>query len=145
MTDTSRWLRPHWIQIVGVLVPIAILVGASFSVWIARPSAGSLFVFAIIALVGIYAGVRWAALSGVRLVNQSILITRLLWSRKVPLERVSKVTKGYVAIHWRTASGKSIVSPVTALWSKPRPVQIITDYSNAAVDVIRAWTNQRPR
>lgn len=137
--DGAPWLRPHWLQLIGLFVPIAIVVGATFAVWLARPSAASDFVMAVVGVTGLYLAVRWELVAGVRRSGHQIVVAGVLWSRRIRLDRIDKISKGYVAVHWHTRRGRPMVTPITALWSKPRPLPIVTGHSNHAVDVIRGW------
>ncbi|WP_313539515.1 hypothetical protein [Leifsonia aquatica] len=55
------------------------------------------------------------------------------------LELLDRVTTGYVFVVWRTRSGVWRWTPITSLWSKPRPLDVVTRYSNRNVRVIRGW------
>ena len=136
---SPTWLRPHWLQRLGLLVPIVIVVGATFSVWVDDRSAASDSLMAVVGSLGVYCSARWLLLAGVRRSRETIVVHGVLWSRRIRLAQIDKVSKGYVAVYWRARTGQMIITPVTALWSRPRPLPMVTRYSNHAVDAIREW------
>lgn len=136
-SEVSARLRPHWIQRIAVLVPGIVVSAAGFSVWANSPSSATLALM----LVGgsLYGAVRWVAFAGVSRRGDILLVSGLVWSRRIPLRQIDRVTKGYVTVHWHSRNGHRVATPVTALWSEPRPMEIVTQYSNERVNEIRSW------
>ena len=147
MTAESAWaafygrrLRPHPFQYFGGFLPPAVLVLAGSVAVHTDPDAPQLrnAVVVLIAFSG-YLTVRWFGFAGARRVGDALVVTGVLWSRRVPLYRIDRVTTGYVFVVWRTSRGRRRWTPVTALWSKPRPLDFVTRYSNRNVRTIRDW------
>jgi hypothetical protein len=140
----SERLRPHWIQRLGMLLPGFVVSAAGVITWSNSPTAGGAVFAVVLVAVSALGAVRWLAFAGVTRRGETILVRGLVWSRRIPLRQIDRVTKGYVAVHWHSRSGHRVVTPVTALWSKPRPIEIVTRYSDNNVNVIRGWIRSTP-
>ncbi|MFJ3489911.1 hypothetical protein [Leifsonia aquatica] len=119
----ARRLRPHPFQYVGgSILPLTNVIGA-----------------AVLIATSVYLAVRWFGFAGARRLGDTLIVSGILWSRRIPLRRIDRVTTGYVFVVWRTRRGGWRWTPITSLWSKPRPLDVVTRYSNRNVRVIRGW------
>jgi hypothetical protein len=122
-----------------MLVPGACVSAAGLGVWLQSPSYSAALVALVFCGGSLYGAVRWIVFAGASRDGDTLVISGLVWSRRIPLRQVDGVTKGYVTVHWHSRNGRRIATPVTALWSKPRPIEFVTRYSNARVNTIRSW------
>lgn len=135
-------LRPHWLQRFGMLIPTGVVTAAGVHVLITEATPAAAVAFVILAAPSIYVAIRWVLFAGVVRSSTALVIRGMWWSRRIPLGRVRRVTKGYVVVQWESRRGRLIYSPVTALWSKPRPIETVTEHSDAAVNTIREWVRE---
>jgi hypothetical protein len=89
--DTDH-VRPVWLVRVAILVPCALLVGSASTAWLSSPIKSGLDLAVIVSLVCLYVIVRWTFFMGVRKNGQSMVVTGALWSRRIPLAQIERVT-----------------------------------------------------
>lgn len=132
-------LRPHPFVRFAMIVPAAVLTYASLNVLIRHPGPET-FVLALLFVVPSVAGaLRWILVAGASRVEHTLIVRGLIWSRRIPLNAIQRVSKGYSTVYWETSSGQRRATPLTAFWSKPRPAEFITEYNNQRINSIRAW------
>lgn len=132
----ARRLRPHPFQYVGgSILPLTLILVGIFTVQ-ADSDTPDVIGAAVLIATSVYLAVRWIGFAGARRLGDTLII---LWSRRIPLRRIDRVTAGYVFVVWRTRRGGWRWTPITSLWSKPRPLDFVTRYSNRNVRAIRGW------
>ncbi|MDN4613207.1 hypothetical protein P5G50_01975 [Leifsonia sp. F6_8S_P_1B] len=128
-----------------MLIPAAAVSYASLTVLATEPRVETL-VIALLAVVPSAAGAaRWTLLSGARLDGATLVVHGLLWSRRIPLSSIRRVSKGYAAVYWVTKAGRRRVTPLTPFWSNPRPVEFVTQYNSRMINAIRSWFRDAQR
>ncbi|MEN2736799.1 hypothetical protein ABCS02_03315 [Microbacterium sp. X-17] len=105
-------------------------------------NAGGVTVAAVFILASLYVAARWVLFAGIRRHGDRVIVTGMLWSRRIPLRQVDRVTGDYSSIHWHTRSGLRLITPLSALWSKPHPVQNVTQYNNKQLSMLREWVRE---
>jgi len=135
----ARRLRPHPFQYVGgSILPLTLILVGIFTVQ-ADSDTPNVIGAAVLIATSVYLAVRWFGFAGARRLGDTLIVSGILWSRRIPLRRIDRVTTGYVFVVWRTRRGGWRWTPITSLWSKPRPLDVVTRYSNRNVRVICGW------
>lgn len=132
-------LRPHPIQYFGMAFVPVILVAVAVVSYQKSPTGSLLIAAGFLIAFSLYFAVRWFGFAGARKDKDDLVVTGPLWSRRIPLAHVDRVSFGYVAVTWHTRRGKRRWTPITPLWSKPRPLEVVTRHSNNKVMTIRSW------
>ncbi|MBN9632568.1 MAG: hypothetical protein J0I18_18490 [Actinobacteria bacterium] len=135
-------IHPHWLPRLGVLLPTGVLSISSIAVLQQNFNAGRVFVAIAFISASLYVAVRWILFAGIRRHGDRVIVTGMLWSRRIPLRQVDRVTGGYSSIHWHTRSGFRLITPMGALWSKPHPLPDVTEYNNKRLTILREWVRE---
>ena len=75
---------------------------------------------------------------GVVLEDDHIVVRGLLYSRRIPIPSVTAVTY-FPAVKWKSASGRSRWTPVSALMAAPRNTDASVNEMLASADDLRFW------
>lgn len=139
--DTDH-LRPAWLVRVAILVPCALLVGGAFAAWLASPHGSGLDLAVIVSLVCLYVIVRWMFFMGVRRDGESMVVTGALWSRRIRLAQIERVTDFQVFVWWRTRSGLRMFTPLAGFSAREGSVEAVARRNSWAIAQIRQWVGQ---
>ena len=139
--DTDH-VRPVWLVRVAILVPCTLLVGSASTAWLASPIGSGLDLAVIISLVCLYVIVRWTFFMGVRKNGQSMVVTGALWSRRIPLAQIERVTDFHVFVWWRSRSGLRMFTPLVAFSAQEGSVEVVAQRNRWAIARIRQWVEQ---
>jgi hypothetical protein len=102
-----------------------------------QPHAPPTSVIVIGAVALAYVFVRGAVM-GVVLEDDHIVVRGLLYSRRIPISSITSVT--YLpAVKWKSASGRSHWTPVSALMAAPRNTDASVNKMLASADDLRFW------
>ncbi|HWU21169.1 MAG TPA: hypothetical protein VN088_06575 [Nocardioides sp.] len=139
--DTDH-LRPMWLVRVVILVPCALVAGSASTAWLASPNGSGFDLAMIISLVCLYVIVRWMFFMGVRKDGESMVVTGALWSRRIRLAQIERVTDFHVFVWWRTRLGLRMFTPLVAFSAQEGSVEVVAQRNRWAIAQIRQWVEQ---
>ncbi|QNE37205.1 hypothetical protein [Leifsonia shinshuensis] len=125
-----------------MLLPTGVVSISSVAALQRNFNAGGVTVATVFILASLYVAARWVLFAGIRRHRDRVIVTGMFWSRSIPLRQVDRVTGAYSSIHWHTRSGIRLITPLSALWSKPRPLQDVTQYNNKQLSMLRGWVRE---
>ncbi len=135
-------IHPHWLPRVGMLIPTGVISIASITAVQQNVNAAAVTVAVILTSSSLYVAARWILFAGIRRHGDRVIVTGMLWSHSIPLRQVDRVSGGYSSIRWHTLSGIRLITPLSALWSKPHSLPDVTEYNNKRLKILRAWVTE---
>ncbi len=135
-------LRPNWLGRLLILIPCGLVVGGAVTAWLASPTRSGLDVAIIIFLMCAYVIVRWMFFMGVRRDGAFLVVTGALWSRRILLSRIERVTDFTVFVWWRTRSGLRMFTPVVAFTAQEGAIEFMARRNRWALAHIRQWVEE---
>ena len=132
-------LRPHWLARLVILLPFGPLaVLAAQFIW-TYPDGTGLVAALVVCPFSVYIMVRWIFFMGVRRDGTSLVVSGSLWSRRIPLDRIERVTDFYVFVWWRTRFGARVFTPLLGFTAREGTLESVARKNAAAISIIRAW------
>jgi len=138
----ARRLRSHPFQYVGGVLPPAIVILIGVFAYPSEQDLPQLVGPGIFVALGGYYVIRWLGWAGAHRDGDDLVVTGVMWSRRIPLGQIDRIRSGYVAVSWRTQRGTRRWTPITPLWSKLRPLEFVTRHSNHEIRIMREWVTE---
>ncbi|MBN9632734.1 MAG: hypothetical protein J0I18_19365 [Actinobacteria bacterium] len=82
---------------------------------------------------------------GVRRDGAFLVATGALWSRRIPLARIERVTDFNVFMRWRTRSGIRVFTPLVAFSAQEGSIEYVASRNRWAIAQIRHWVEQEQK
>ncbi|MFE4468677.1 hypothetical protein ACFRFH_07650 [Leifsonia sp. NPDC056824] len=140
--NTDR-LRPNWLVRVVILLPCGLLTGSAVAAWLASPIGSGWDLAIIVFLACAYVVIRWMFFMGVRRDRAVLVATGAIWSRRIPLARIERVTDFHVFVRWRTRSGIRVFTPLVAFSAQEGSIESVANRNRWAIAQIRRWVQEQ--